>query len=484
MGGILIMSHLIQSGNKGLAGPPSLLLPIGLLAGWLCAVALVPNTDFYLPGGLTASGIALSVGLMFGVAVAACRNLDSILRIDHILMVGLVYWLVFDAVQGAYSLYGVSQDAIYTVFNSTALFAASVWVGSAITAQGIRLPNFAPQPLDTRFLFFAGLSCALLGLLRVFIACRLNPVCISSSLFVPRFASVWFNADIGHFDTILLRLQNFGYLILPLAVALHHLKKRIDWQVLLLVLLGMLFLLVVVQGGGRRQAGMVVAAAVMVWALLNRPLQPRNLLVLALAGAATLALVQLMTSWRDIGILQETTDVVVAQDFEPSKGFIKIDENLLYFARIADLVPAQYEHTGMGGIIYILTSPIPRALLPKKTISRDFPLVYILKLRKGARWSWTCSAVCDFYLIGGNIALIIGGLLYGVLAGLGNRLLLAPFTIRKVLYYGIVSLTVFIGLRAVHEIMITGFAVLALWALLFMQRFLRVPEDTPQEALK
>lgn len=455
----------------------------GIFFGWGACIWLIPASGFQEAGALIPSGIALMVGLLLGPLVAAIRQPDSLFRVEHLLMVGLVYWIVFDAAQGAYGLGNVSREAVITAFNGIALMAAAIWIGSVLTTPlQPREALHEPLKLNARFVFYAALVCFFLGMLRVFIACRLSPGCVVSAFYAPRFANAWSNANIGHFDTILVRLQYFAYLVLPLTVALHHLEKRITWRVISTFVLGLLFLCILISTGGRRQVGMVMGASVLVWILLNRPVKLRHLAFAGLFLVVVLYVLQLMIAWRNVGFAKAfNSEPEYAQAIE-THGFLNIDQNLLFLTRITDLVPEKYPYTGMQGIIFIATAPIPRTLFPNKPVNRGFPLAYILKLRKGPGWTWTTTAVGDLYLIGGFLAIFLGGLLFGMLAALCNRLLY-PVTVRRALLFGMSAMTLFIGLRAVHDIVIASFAILALWGITEARRWVAKSEPEQHEAV-
>lgn len=455
----------------------------GIFFGWGACIWLIPASGFQETGALIPSGIALMAGLLLGPLMAAIRQPDSLFRVEHLLMTGLVYWVVFDAAQGAYDLGNVSREAVVNAFNGIALMAAAIWVGSLLVAPfQQRVAAREPLKLNARFIFFAAIACFFLGMLRVFIACRLSPGCVVSAFYAPRFANAWSTANIGNFDTILVRLQYFAYLVLPLTVALHHLEKRISWRVTGALVLGVLFLCILISTGGRRQVGMVMGASVLVWVLLNRPIKLRQLVFAGLFLLVILYVLQLMIAWRNVGFAKAFSSEPEYAQAIKTRGFLDIDKNLLFLARITDLVPEKYPHTGMQGVIFIVTAPIPRTLYPNKPVNRGFPLAYILNLRKGPGWTWTTTAVGDLYLIGGFLAIFIGGLLFGMLAGLCNRLLY-PVTVRRALLFGMSAMTLFVGLRAVHDIVIASFAIFALWGITELQRWVAKPEFGQHETV-
>src|SRR5262245_62037982 len=64
------------------------------------AVALVPS-NYASSGAMLQPALILTVGLLIAPAIAAYRSPASIFRVEHLIMVGLIYWVLLDLLQSA-----------------------------------------------------------------------------------------------------------------------------------------------------------------------------------------------------------------------------------------------------------------------------------------------------------------------------------------------------------------------------------------------
>jgi len=445
-----------------------------ILLGWMCSILILPEYKYMGATEMMPAGAVLALGLLLTVIIAVARQPDSLFRVENLVMLGIFYWVVLDAVQGAYDYWGVSRTAMVKSFCAIALFGVSVWVGS-IWASTLKVKASVREfvSIDADFLFVAVLSAFLLSMLRVFIACKLDLMCIAGGLLAPRFESPWHTLDVANLDTILVHLQNLGKLIPPLTVALFYMERRFSWRVFLCLLLGIIALFIVIQSGGRRHVGMVVGASLFVWLLLLRPLKWRHLVAATAVAACLIYLMEIMVTWRNEGFSAVFEERVVYEDYSGHEPLIKVDRNLKFMAYIMDVVPERHPHTGWEGIYSILAAPIPRSILPGKPAVHAFPIRdYVSHLPQAPSWTWTCSSVCDFYLIGGFLGVSLGGFAFGVMAYFANGLLVPPVTIRKALMYGVIAMVLFISIRAVREVMRLGLGVVLLWMILLVRQFL------------
>ena len=440
---------------------------LGVVSGYALAWTAIPRDAWWEAGALALPALLLSLGLLAGIAAAALRSSGALFRTEHILIFGLVYWVLLDPIQGSYSLFSVSEDGVQRSFLGIALFALFLWLGSTLmTAIRTLLREQVPGPgLDVgpRFLFGAACLCFLLGVLRILIGCQLVPGCIADYYFAPRFQGVqgWLGT-FGDFDTLLIQIRFFGYLVLPIAAALYFVERRASWRVVIAVILGLAFLLLLIKGGGRRGVGTCLGATILVWILLREHISWRHLLMLGAAAVGLLLIMQAMLVWRTTGTLTAITQGE-SLEVKDRAGVIAVDKNFRILSQITTVIPERQAHTGVNGVVYMLTIFIPRSIFPGKPAGRGVDLMTLIDKKERPGWSWTCSSVCDLYLIGGNLAIAIGGMLYGFAANLTSRLLVRPPSVRSRLLFGILTMTLFVGLRSLHEVVSTGLAVLALW---------------------
>lgn len=452
--------------------PRHLFALVSISVSWLCAILLIPEDNYYQPGALTAAATVLSLGLLGGTAFAAVRHHTSLFRAESILMFGLIYWILLDAIQGSSRFDRVSREALVICFSAIALFAMSLESGSLLASiRPMRTQKWRVSQADdltARFLIYAAICCFGFGTLRVLVPCNFNPGCIVESFFVPRLEARWYTANLPNIDAVLRNLSYFGYLILPLTVLLWHKEKRFSGRVIFAGLLAFAFLLILFRDGGRRNVGVVVGASGLLWVLLYPRLRPRHFVAMISGIIMLLFVMQVMVAWRYTGI--GTALMAGASLKAKNRSGIAVDTNLLYMGYIADRVPKVTAHTGLIGITYIFTAGIPRSILPASAPrTRGFNLVSLAGLRMGRGYTWTASAVGDLYLIGGYLAIAAGGIIFGILANFCNRLL-SPGSVQSRFIYAMAAMTLFAGLRAIHDIPIIGLSVAALWAILWARK--------------
>lgn len=443
---------------------------LGIAGGAAAAYLLIPSVDYYSPGALAGPATALALGLLVGPVTAAFRNPASVLRAESVLAVGLIYWILFDAIQGVHGLWGTTQLSVYRAFISVALFACSIWIGS-ITAQltdrsrrEIKYPELAAN-----YIFGLVILTFVAGIFLPIYSCQLNPQCIVDAFFVPNDEVPWRKVGFGSFDTVVKYIGYLGYTTLPLAVALLHLERRVSQRVILALILGLILLVFFMQSGSRRKAGMVVAAAGLVWVLIHDRVLLKHLLILGALSVATLFMTEFIVTWRNEGL---ATAIFSEEDKKERKGIITIDKSLYYMTHAMSVVPERYPFKPVDGPLSALGAPIPRSIWPSKPAqSGGIPLLRFIGERKGPGFSWSCSAVCDFYLYGGYPAIVIGGFIFGLLAHASNRLLLTKASVSSRLIYAFALMSLFIGLRNFRDLTAIGIIVILIWGILNVRRW-------------
>jgi hypothetical protein len=450
---------------------------IAILASCLVAFIFIPEFDHHEHFALWIPALILSVGLLAGVLIAAVRSPASLLRTESILSFGLVYWITLDAIQGSYGLWGTSREAVETAFLGTALFAAAIWLGSAVPASMSRLNNTALSgDLSPALVFGVGLITFVAGILQPMLACNLSPGCFAKAFFMPWDTLPWRNFSLGEggsgLNTLLKYVGFLGFLTLPLSAVLVRLEGRLSWRVILLWLLGMLILMLLIQSGDRRIVGMTIASTGLLWVLLRPDVRLRHLFRLAIIAAGLLLVLEAMVSWRAIGIgtgLMSGVPLV-----GKSKNTLSVDKHFYYMAHAMTIVPERHPYKPVEGLLFTLGAPIPRSVWPDKPAQRGINLSQLIGERKGPGFTWTCSAVGDFYLMGGLWVIAFGGLIFGILARACNQLLFQPLSARSRLLYAFSVMILFIGLRAIRDLTAIGlFVLFCLLFVLAMRRLFR-----------
>jgi hypothetical protein len=439
------------------------IVSIAVACAW--AELLIPEQAYYAQGALFAPSLVLSIGLVSGVVVGGIARPASFLRTESILSFGLVYWITLDPIQGSYGLWGTSLSAVHNVYLGTAIFAVGMWLGSSLPQASERRTSVSlGSEFPPRAIFQLGVVVFLGGMLKPMLACSFNPVCLGEGFFMPWREVPWHSfrlSDSGFgFNTILKYLGFLGFLSLPLAAVMHHLERRNSQRVTILWCFGVVMLLLLIQEGSRRIVGLTVASTALVSILLKPRVSFRRLARLGVVAVGLLVLLEMMVSWRDVGIGAALASGEAIGD--ASHGILKVDKNFYYLAHAMTVVPEPHPYRTVDGLLWAIGGPIPRSVWPSKPASRGIDLVSIIGDRKQPGFSWSCSAVGDLYLMGGMLAIALGGLMFGLLARACNGFLFMPPTVRSRLFYGFGVMALFVGLRNIKDLMSVGLVVMIL----------------------
>jgi len=437
---------------------------LGLVLGTVTAIVALPS-DYYEPGGLTFSALLLAAGLLTGPFVSSLTDPRGWLRAESVMMLGLVYWLLTELLSTDYEAYQLTRDGIIRAFVYIGLFAAMIQLGSAI-AHRWHAEFFKPRPSPPDFsadwLFNALMACSLLGLLARVIPCEFSPECLSEGLFGARQMGAWTRGMKGDSGAFVQHLGYFGYLSLPLTVALHYRVRRIDWRVAAGLVLTVIFMLFLIKDGGRRLVGMVAGSGLLTWLLLRPRLNLRELVIGGGAGLLLLALMEVMLMFRlSSGGVLENLFSGRAFESNPLEEGVKVDNNFNSLVRTLDLIPQFEPFTGWDSVVYWAVRPIPRVLWPEKPINPGVDIPTALGKNWGPGFSLTLSAVGDWYIGFGIWSIALAGLGMGFL---GGRLVLAWFkpTLRQTMLYSLGAMCLFIGLRSYLELILMSYPILAL----------------------
>jgi hypothetical protein len=144
-----------------------------------------------------------------------------------------------------------------------------------------------------------------------------------------------------------------------------------------------------------------------------------------------------------------------------------IEDNLYYFANTANVVPERVPHRSPFELyFYTFINPIPRYLWPNKPyMSQE----YLGRIRP---YYASVTLVGDFYLYGGWLHIIIGGLVFGAMlkrVDLFGKAVAAPATGRTALFVMLVML-LYSSLRALWNFIWGLYAIVVLMALLHWLR--------------
>jgi hypothetical protein len=430
---------------------------LGALAavlGTIVAILSVPD-DPQPRGALFWPAVWCSLGLLTAPVLGLRKTTQAILRTENLLMIGLIYWLLLDLLQGAYPLDDVSNDAVTLAFAGIGVFAVGLWVG--MLGTGWSLPQFllraAKQQFSSGRLFGAVLIAFFLGMFWYAYSSDFDPSLMSAGLGSCRFCAPWSTGTLGGGDAFLVNLKYFGYVLPSLTVLLAHRDGWFRAKAIVSVILSLTFVAFLTQEGGRRMVGVTVGAAIMSWLLLQGRLRPK-FLVGGLIGITTLLIsMELMLEYRGVGFSADYHAVNANYQVD---AVVHVDDNFVRLSQIAQFIPDVQPYLDLQPLAYVLTLPIPRVLWPGKPTGPGYSLPEMLGL-PGV--SLTASIIGDLYAMHGLVAVFIGGLLFGRLASMWNKVLAVP-GVGKAIMYGFGVMVLFAGLRSMQDLIIMSYGLL------------------------
>jgi hypothetical protein len=446
--------------------PFSGVVPLFFILGGLgLALTLVP-ADPQPVGALRWSAVALTVGLLAGAVLDVLRNgLHYALRTEHLLMVGLVYWLLLDLIQGLYPLQ-VSSGAINGALFAVGLFVVGCMVGASQQPpklpRGVRwLATYEPHP---SFMFSLLLLSFALGIFYFALYSGFSPAVMLDGLTRARWSAPWSRGALGGWNALSEHMTYFGYLVPTLTVILAlTLRRWLDSRVIIGLVLSAIMIAFLGQGGNRRVLGVVLGATLLTWVCHQRyQLRLKHALGALAVAVSLLTFFNFLEASRMPGL----SNVVLTWE---AFRRIRVDDNFLRLAQLIEIIPKEHPYGGFELLAYTLVRPIPRVLWPGKPTGINFSLNEYIGLGDTAL---TFSVVGESYYSFGWFGVFVGGFLFGLLARTWSRLLDEPPHPARAGVYALGAMAIIAGLRSLIELLLMSYPLLHWMILTALVRWL------------
>ena len=441
---------------------------IGNIFGLALALALMPES-VQSPGALRSSALAMILGFAIAPICAAWVNLRFFLRTENIIGMAPAYWLMLDMVTGSYEMEYVNHDGAQTAFIVIAVCTCAYWWGTMSRPWSLPggLLKVCRFRLSSDHLMPVIVLCFILAMLRFAIPCNFNLVLMFGSVFNSRWSVPWGRGALGGVDAFIDHLSYFGYLLPTLAVVMARRRSWIHPTTLLTMSFAGLFLLFLSQGGSRRIIGVCLGAALLYWILDQKKVQAAKLMVVAAGIAVLIWLMQMMIITRSVGagaVGMETAGraaIYSLQGYKVGSGpsGIHVDDNILRLAQSIQIIPNKLDYVYHRLVVYILVRPIPRLLWPNKPEDPGFSLQKLL----ASQASLTFTIVGEFWISWGYFAVVLGGWFYGRLATLSSPLFWSVPETMAPMFYGYMTMTLFVGYRSLVEVILFSYAMIGWW---------------------
>jgi hypothetical protein len=448
----------LASFGKSDKGRGRLLPVVGVVSagiGTMAAVTAVPG-DPQPAGALLVPALLLSAGLLTVPIIRANRNLAILLRAEHFLMVGLIYWLLLDPLQGAYPMMGASYEEVVLAFTAIGLMGTGIWIGSV--GQGWGLPTIvlhtARMQLSSNGPFKAAIFAFLVGMFNFAFTSGFDPVEMINGLSACRFCAPWNRGAVGGSEAFVEHLKYFGYTLPSLAVLIWYYNGRLHPKTVCSVSMSLIMVAFLSQDGGRRVIGVVAGAALITWLLLQQNLKPRMLIVSVCAIGCLLVTMELMLKYRGVGFSADWQ----ADDSKTQAALIHVDDNILRLTQLIKFIPDVQAYVGIEPLTFAMVRPVPRYFWPDKPVDPGYDLTALLG-EEG--FSLTTSVVGEFYAMHGLAGVFVGGFFFGRIANMWSKILSTPGGAGKAMTYGLGIMVLFTALRSLQDLVIMSYGLLA-----------------------
>jgi oligosaccharide repeat unit polymerase len=449
--------YLDRAQSRRLADSYPVYPAVGLLASifcTLCAINLIPENP-QPAGALFVPALVMVLGLLAAPALACARSPRAILRAENLLVLTPVYWLLLDLLQGAYPMEDVTPPGIEGAFIAVGLFSCGVWL--AVMTRPLRLPpvvaRSAAYTVEPKIIFLLIFVFFALAMVRFAYPAGFNPVTMVTALTEARWSAPWSRGQLGGWDAFLDHMSYFGYLLPVLTVLLAHHSKSVNSRVVVSFILSLVMTAFLAQGGARRIVGVIWGAAIICWVLQQERINFKKIVAAAAGVAVLLVAMQLILEYRNTG-LQALTE----EEKHLQYDYLHVDDNFLRLGQIIDIVPERHPYTYEKQIVYYAVRPIPRVLWPGKPVDPGFDLPSTLG-KEGV--SLSSSAIGEFYLAFGWLAVLLGGWVYGKLANSVSVLLVHMQGSSAVLVYSLAVMVLVAAMRSMVELVLMSYTILA-----------------------
>ena len=453
----------------GISRPLALSL---LLAGFAAALLTLPQ-DVEPRMALRLPSLLMALGIGLPVVAAALAQPKTLFRAECVVVLSPIFWLLLDPLQARYDLPGLELADVQQSLLAIALFVAGVWLATLHPGWGP--PRWLRDASNFEFApntwFTAGILAFALAFLRFAIPSGFDLGDMFGALGGGRWEAPWSRGDLGGPDAFLDHFSYFGFLLPVLTVMLARKCGWMDARTIILMLLAVTIALFIGQGGGRRIIGVLFGSAAAFWFLSQTRVRGRVLFLLAVTSVVLLMSLEFMLDYRNVGwkaYFDSDVRAAIADDKVTENALIRVDDNFYRLGQITALFPEEHPYVTWKYLLWVVVRPVPRVLWPGKPLDAGFDLPELVDVQ-GV--SLSASTIGELFAAGGLIAVFLGGLLYGCIAGLLSRMVEESGKASALAIYSLGLLALFAGMRSMIELVLMSYGIIA-WAII--GRFIQI----------
>ena len=219
-------------------------------------------------GALFVPALIMTIGLLLVPGLRAFSGSEETTNAENFVMLGFVFWLLLDLLQGAYDLREASDEALrrrpdqHRRLGRGGMDRRGRQAVDGAEAGSPTSPTGRSRPRTIERLVPI---CFVLGMLNFAYAVDFDIAEMFSYLGANRWSAPWARGQLGGWGAFIDQMPYFGY-VLPSLTALLIARQGLSrFTTLLAIGCSIVMLLFLAQGGGRRLIGVTVGAAMLVW---------------------------------------------------------------------------------------------------------------------------------------------------------------------------------------------------------------------------
>ena len=394
---------------------------VGLI---VTAFAMANDSSRYTSGLAHTTAIGVLVTLLASFAFEARGGLKNLVRPDLVGILAL-YYLTLDEFLFPQPYFDVNMGdmrAVRVALWAVVLGFIGLFIGRHLVPQG-RQPfeEVMTRPVPSTWLAAILWCCFFLGFLHILIATSFDIQKIFDAMLRARFDQPWGRGRLGDWKALITELQLLLYLVPPLFGLM--LGRREQYSAINLFLSCLAFLWVLFFGftGGTRNVFAAYLVTFLIAFTFSSPPQRRTqvIVVAVFCGAMMVMATRVMLDMRTVGLKKwlagEMPSMITRQN-----SSVFVDDNLLAISVLTQYFPKQNQDRYLGfEIPYLaLIRPIPRAIWPGKPTGMSISIEDVFKV-KGV--TIAATFVGEAYMSGGLFAVLLEGMVLGMLATFWNR---------------------------------------------------------------
>jgi len=447
-------SYLQQHSKQNLY---SLLGLLTVLSGIVTAIFFMPD-DPQPKGAMFWPALFLALGLLAVPILRVRASLSTALRGEHVLMLALCYWLLLDMLQSAYPLHRVTYESVITAVIAIGTMAIGIWIGTL--GKGWQPPQLVKRAarlsINETSLFVAVWITFLLGMFHFAWSSGFDPTVMIDGLGSVRFGAPWDRGAIGDWRAFIEHLSYFGYVLPSLTVLLAHQRGWLQPRLIISASLSLIMVVFLMQSNGRRVIGVVIGAALINWVLLQKRLRPKLVIGSLIVLTILLITMQQIVLYRKLGF----EAWLRGEDPKTTISHLHVDDDFLRLSQITALFPEITPYVGLQPLAYVLARPIPRVIWSEKPVNPGYNLPLLVNLEGSSGTSLSSSIVGELYAMYGLLAVFLGGLFFGRLASMWNKVIDVSIGNGKTLVYGLGIMILFVSVRSMQDFVVMSYGLL------------------------